>query len=126
VLKRSSFKRWIWGSLAGVWTGNVLVFSLIPVSAKVSVGNFDKALHLFQYMALAWLWVPAWHDPLRKTSRTLWHIGIAATLYGIVIEVIQGILPWRSGDWLDAAANAFGAAIGVLLWHKRLKSETNG
>jgi VanZ family protein len=42
-------------------------------------------------------------------------IGVAA-VYGVVMEGLQGPLPYRTFDLLDAVANAVGAAIGAGAW----------
>ena len=38
-----------------------------------------------------------------------------ATSYGLLIELLQGMVPWRSADLTDAIANTVGAALGVWL-----------
>ena len=70
-------------------------------------------MHVVQYLVLAWLLVRAiragglWERPYLALA---W---LYATSYGLLIEVLQVMLPWRSADFLDAAANALGAAVGV-------------
>jgi VanZ family protein len=48
----------------------------------------------------------------QEYGRLAWIYG---TSYGLLIEMIQALVPWRSADLADAAANALGAAIGVWL-----------
>ena len=44
---------------------------------------------------------------------------IYATSYGLLLELIQAMIPWRSADLADAVANALGAALGVWIAAKR-------
>ncbi len=66
----------------------------------------DKFMHIVIFMPFAVLWIFAGRRPL-------WVI-IAGLLYGILIEVIQGVLPInRSADVVDAVADFAGTLIGV-------------
>jgi VanZ family protein len=93
----------------------ILVISVIPVPEEPSVPYLDKAVHLCEYLLFAWLLVGA----LRATGLTAREYGrlawMYAASYGLLIELIQGFVPWRSMDLWDAAANALGAAAGVWL-----------
>ena len=40
---------------------------------------------------------------------------IYVTTYGVLIEMIQAMLPWRSAEAADIFANALGAWLGVLV-----------
>ena len=44
-----------------------------------------------------------------------WWAWMFATSYGLLIECLQALLPWRSAELADALANACGAALGVWL-----------
>ena len=85
-----------------------------------SVGHLDKVAHLCEYLLFAWLLVQAISANRLTEREYLWLAWIYATSYGLVIEVIQGLIPWRSADLGDAAANAVGAALGV--WVGRMLS----
>ena len=88
---------------------------MIPVPEGPSVPHLDKAVHAGEYLIFAWLLVGALRAAQlteREYGRLAW---MYATSYGLLIEVIQGFIPWRSMDLWDAAANALGAALGVWL-----------
>ena len=91
--------------------------SVVPVAPSLSMGSLDKALHLCEYFGLAWLLVHA----MRAGG---WGIGVStrawliASGYGALLEVVQGFLPWRTGEWMDAVANTMGAALGVWIAHR--------
>lgn len=40
---------------------------------------------------------------------------IIIALYGVLIELIQLFLPWRSFEWLDILADSLGAWAGMLI-----------
>ena len=75
----------------------------------------DKVLHISQYWLFAWLLVQAIRFTRLRAPEYLLLAWIYATAYGLLIEVVQVLLPWRSADLADAAANALGAALGVML-----------
>ncbi len=78
-------------------------------------------MHAVQYLALAWLLVQALRAGRLEDRPCLWLAWIEATSYGLLIELLQILLPWRSADLLDAAANALGAAAGVWLGRRPLR-----
>lgn len=94
----------------------VLVLSVIPTEhlPDADVLYLDKVVHVCEYLGFAWLLVQAIRAASRLPEREylLW-AWIYATSYGILIEIIQAMVPWRSADWADAVANALGAACGV-------------
>ena len=85
----------------------------MPIPEGPAIPHLDKGAHLCEYLLFAWLLVQAirragLHE--REYGQLAW---IYATSYGLLMELLQTIVPWRSADLLDAAANAVGAAIGV-------------
>ena len=93
----------------------VLIGSMIPIKADVSTGHLDKLIHVCEYLVFAWLLVQAIRVGRVVTRDYLLWAWIYATSYGLLIELLQSLVPWRSGDLGDALANAIGAAIGVWL-----------
>lgn len=86
----------------------LLTLSLIPLSGGIPGGN-DKLAHLLGYAALAGLLRLAWPQ---RGHGLLW---LLAFLYGVMIECLQSLLPWRGFEWLDMVANGVGAALGLAL-----------
>ena len=75
----------------------------------------DKAGHLCEYLLFAWLLVQAirrHHLPQREYPLLAW---MFVTAYGLLMEMIQLMVPWRSAEWGDVLINAAGAALGVWL-----------
>ena len=100
----------------------VLVASVIPEGPNLSVGRLDKVAHLCEYLLFAWLLIqavrasPAYGGASRtpESEYRVW-VWIYATSYGLLMELIQAMIPWRSAEWGDVVADAAGAALGVWL-----------
>ena len=115
----------MWGYAATAYAAIILVASVVPVPEGPSVPSLDKAVHLCEYLLFAWLLVGALRAARlteREYGRLAW---MYATSYGLLIELVQGLIPWRSADWWDAAANALGAAFGVWLG-RRIPRRSSG
>ena len=96
---------------------------MIPTPA-LPVSHLDKVVHLCEYLVFAWLLVQgvrASRMPEPEYRLLAW---IYATSYGLLIELVQALLPWRSAEWGDVIANACGAALGV--WLGRSLPPTDG
>ena len=91
----------------------VLIVSVLPIKTEPAVSHLDKVAHLCEYLLFAWLLVQAIRAGRLREREYLWLAWIYATSYGLLMELIQGMLPWRSADMGDAAANALGAALGT-------------
>ena len=98
----------------------IFVASMIPVDARVAPGELDKVIHVCEYLLFAWLLVQAMSLDSSAGREYLWWAWIYATSYGLLMELLQGLVPWRSGSLADAAANAVGAALGVWIGRRTL------
>lgn len=65
---------------------------------------WDKAQHALAFGVLMLLGFLAY-------PRAFWKVAIALILYGVAIEVIQSWTGWRSGEILDAVADALGIVL---------------
>lgn len=82
--------------------------SLLPPDDLPSgFGVYDKALHALGYAALGVLAV-------LSGIRWPWAI-LAVVAFGLVLEVAQGVVGYRSFEWADLAADALGAVAGALI-----------
>lgn len=93
---------WAVASLAVAWT------SLLPPNDLPSgLGLSDKILHLVGYGVLGVLAV---------LSGLRWPWAIATVVgFGLVMEVAQGLLGYRSFEWADLGADAIGAVAGAVI-----------
>ena len=79
------------------------------------VGHLDKVVHVCEYLLFAWLLVQGVRASRMPEHHYLLWAWIYATSYGLLIELLQALVPWRSAELGDALANAIGAALGVWL-----------
>ncbi len=120
VKKDSSVTAWV---PAALWAGVILFFSLLPYGGNIplTIGNFDKMAHFFEYAVLAPLllramyrlgWVPI--------KRIMLFTLISVTVYGILMELSQSFVPGRDASLSDAVSNFAGAIFGTILWKTTL------
>lgn len=91
------------------WLGIALtvVVSLMPPALGDDSGHADKIVHLAGYAVLTFWWA-------QFVTRQRWKLAIAVVLFGIIIELLQGLTPARQPDLLDALANSGGVLLGWL------------
>lgn len=94
------------------WLGvlAVCVVSLIPVPPEtVAAAGGDKLVHALGYAALAF-----WFAQLVPAAgRSRWLVALGLTALGAGLELVQALVPWRSTEGWDVAADALGAFAGV-------------
>ena len=91
----------------------VLAATLAPLSsgAYVAVSGFDKIVHivLFGGVAMALHWNL---NSIRHPNP--WGVILITSIFAAFVELVQSMLPYRSGDVWDLIAGAVGAVLGVL------------
>jgi VanZ family protein len=96
----------------------ILYSSVIAVPAGVDRGfemvpYFDKVLHAIAYTALGiTLAYALLRSRFSRRQRALIVLGVA-TVYGVVIELLQGQLTARTASIADAFANILGALVAL-------------
>lgn len=79
----------------------------------------DKLVHVLVYFFLAILWAGYAYikEGYRFKKKTVRVLLLSILLYGIIIEIFQGLFTIsRSADILDVAANLLGAILGILFF----------
>lgn len=104
-----------WWLATAAYAVFVFIVSVIPVSPSLSPGRLDKVAHLCEYLLFAWLLVQALQAGGLRRRDYFVLAWIYAASYGLLIEIVQAMVPWRSAELGDAFANAFGAAVGVVI-----------
>ena len=91
-------------------------FCLIPTT-YLPTGLFDwwdKAQHVFAFFCLSSLGIFAYQKAAVK-------VAIGLLLYGALIEVLQWLIGWRSGEFADWVADGFGILIGCSLINRLIQ-----
>ncbi len=96
----------------------ILFGTLMPNSdlPKYQVFNYDKVMHVAAFMAWTLATGITWRafQPKRVSLAILI---IVPLLFGIAIEILQGILPTdRSPEWIDIIFDALGTFLGILIY----------
>ena len=106
--------------VAIVYTTALTLGSLVrPVQVDIEVNHLDKYVHFAAYFGLVLLWLCVARvffknqKITQKPMRLYLLVAIAAVIYGIIIELLQGnITDYRSQDIWDAVANITGVITG--------------
>lgn len=107
-------QRWIFA--VGFYAVLVFFLSVAPVvQGKSPVSHVDKLAHFCVYLVFAWLLVRTIQLCGGQAFEYLILAWLFATSYGLLMELIQAMLPWRQAELADVAVNALGAALGVWL-----------
>ena len=94
----------------GGWLGVIatLALSLMPPTLGGDDTHIDKLAHLFGYAVLMFWWAQ-----LVVYQRV--KLAVAVVLFGIAIELLQGLTPDRLPDVLDVLANTAGVLLGWII-----------
>ena len=106
--------------LALFWTIAITVASLISVGEmpKVDLPGNDKTIHFLFYFVLTLLWYVALERKYKNRLLKFLIVG-ASIIYGIIIEILQGVLTQnRQADVYDALTEGKAdAALAASLFH---------
>lgn len=103
-------------ALAITITGSVLPGDSAAVRVILLWDRADLAAHFAGYTALGYL------PTLVETRRTCIALGAFAIGLGLVLEVVQTVVPNRSFEWIDFAVDAAGVLAGAAVgwyFHRR-------
>lgn len=105
--------RWTRWALVVVVSSIIVYFSVIEVPSTPSrAGPFlDKQMHFAAYGGLTLVYAYATaHYRFRPVTRAIGVI-VAVLLFGVFVELLQGVVPVRQFSRLDILANAVGAVV---------------
>ncbi|MGQ5525122.1 VanZ family protein [Chitinimonas sp. PSY-7] len=95
----------------------IFIGSLMPNPPLPDAPNSDKLAHLLGYSVLSTWWS-------LNLPRRPWIVFLVGSAFGVLIECLQALTPYRSFDPLDMLANSTGCLLGLLvawLLHSRIK-----
>jgi VanZ family protein len=106
----------LWHALGWLLVLLVVFLSLTPkLPLAVEVPGSDKAHHFLAYLVLM-----LWFSQLQREPRRQFWIGVGLVVLGVGLELVQGLLVYRSADVLDGLANGCGVFAGRFLVETRL------
>ena len=101
----------LWFTLGWLLVGLVIFFSLSPSQQDATLfSHSDKFLHIFSYAFIMF-----YFGCIYLPERTYRRLGVGFILMGFVLELIQGLIGYRTMEYLDMLANLTGVLIGWLL-----------
>ena len=102
----------------------VLSSTLLPLGGRSMMGFGDKVAHFLAFFILM-----IWFSGVFRVRLTPW-VALGLLGFGILIEIIQSRLPYRSAELADVMFNAGGillawglAAAGIGRWMTFLESQ---
>ena len=95
----------------------VLAATLMPAiwfwSDRIKLSNwlehFDKWAHFVMFLGLT-----VWFAGLYR-ARSYWRVAIGLLAFGVLIEICQRAVGYRSAEWMDVVADALGILAGLAL-----------
>ena len=104
-------RRW---QLAGVLLlALVMVAALVPkLPFEELIAEFkfsDKFMHIAAFTFLA-VWFAGQYE-----KRSYWRIAVGLIAFGILIELVQGMISYRTSEWLDLLGDVAGIAAGLII-----------
>jgi VanZ family protein len=116
-----SATRWI---PVALWAGVILVGTSVPTVPGPAVSGVDKLGHFAMYAVFGWLSIRAVREHA-ASPRTIIATLVSIALFAAADEWHQRLIPTRSADPADWAADVAGATVGVgslaLLTFRRMK-----
>jgi len=101
----------LWRGLGWLMLAIIVVLMAMPTpKLDVQVAFADKWVHI-----AAFAWLAAWLAQLYRPSRDLWLRGLGLIAFAAGTELMQAVIPWRSGDLMDWMADVIGVLLGLLV-----------
>jgi len=108
----------LWLILGFLLAGIIIFFSLFPSQPNTTVfSHSDKILHIFAYSLLMY-----YFGCIYLPGPSYVKLGMGLILLGFLLELIQGLIGYRTMEYWDMFANFTGVLIGWLLSKTRLSS----
>lgn len=101
----------------------VLVSMLAPLPAPSSVPHgADKLVHLAAFIGLGALWY--WAGSSGRGGASAGWVMAGSAAMAAAVEVVQALLPYRTGELWDFAVGAVGGVVGVVVARRLLRGSS--
>ncbi|MGQ0801920.1 MAG: VanZ family protein [Pseudomarimonas sp.] len=101
----------LWRGIGWLMLAVITVAMAMPApEVDLAIDHADKWVHVFAFAVLG-----GWSAQLYPPSPALVRRGLGLLAFAAGTELMQAIIPWRSADWGDLTADAFGVGLGLLL-----------
>ena len=101
----------LWHAVGWLLLAVIAIAMAIPTpNMELAINHADKWTHVLVFATLA-----GWTAQLYPPSAALAWRGLGLLAFAAATELMQAMLPWRSGDWGDLIADACGVALGLML-----------
>ena len=113
-------------SISIIITILITLLSLIKTTPEpiIEVANFDKGQDLIAYLVLTVSWLISRSIKFKATTDMM--ILICCFAFGIIIEVLQGVITtYRTASLLDVIANSLGIIIGFTLFKTFIRKKVD-
>ncbi|GFP25568.1 hypothetical protein HKBW3S25_01048, partial [Candidatus Hakubella thermalkaliphila] len=94
-----------------LWIGVITALSLLPVPEVGAPEKSDKIAHFIMYLITCGIFYLTFRLRIKKII--LW-AGVSSFAYGLSMELVQAILPYREFSLEDLFANTAGIALMLL------------
>jgi hypothetical protein len=99
----------LWLAIGWLILAVIVVAMAVPTpQVYVPINNADKWVHVIAFATLA-----GWTAQIYRPSATLAWRGLGLLAFAGSTELMQAMIPWRSADWGDFFADAFGVVLGL-------------
>ncbi len=102
-----------------MWALIILIVSVLPSEKypQIDIINIDKIIHFLVYAVLSFLVLKSFQLNFEMTfpREDVLFTLILCIGYGILLELVQLVIPGRNFSLIDMAFNAAGAVFGVLI-----------
>lgn len=99
-----------WRAIGILILALIVIGSLTPVpSTNIKIQAYDKVAHVLMYLLLM-----AWFSQVYTNNNRILVAGLCFAV-GLGLELLQGMVPYRTFDLHDVIANTAGIIVGWLL-----------
>lgn len=102
-----------WQIAGGVLLVSALVIALLPDLHLIDLSKpfrlWDKLVHV-----LAFAFLTVWFSG-QFARQSYWRIAGGLIAFGALIELIQGMVSYRTAEWMDMYADGVGITMGLVV-----------